>query len=407
MPASTEQPQTIADPSIHAILPPKGRDLRLDFFRGIANWWIFLDHIPNNVVNWVTPRNYGFSDAADLFVFISGYTASFVYAQMMIDKGFIVGATRLWKRVWQLYVAHVMLFVIYIAAIGYVALRYSDVDLINEFNVAGLIENPIQTLSQGLLLKFKPVNLDVLPLYIVLMGFFPPVLWCMLRRPDLTMLASLALYLVARQMGWNLPAYPQGTWYFNPYAWQLLFIFGAWFALGGALEARSLIRSKWLLYAGIAYMVFAFVMTFAEKYSMFGSMLPAWLHDAFIPNDKTNLAPYRFLHFIIIAFLITRFIPKDWWVLETKWVDPVMKCGQQSLQVFCVGVFLSFIAHFLLTLSYGTIWAQMGASFGGIAILCAFAYYGNWSKQQDKPAKKVPPSSGTQAPRKASAMPAE
>lgn len=376
---------------IHAILPPKGRDLRLDFFRGIANWWIFLDHIPNNVVNWITPRNYGFSDAADLFVFISGYTASFVYAQMMIDKGFIVGATRLWKRVWQLYVAHVMLFVIYIASIGWVALRFHDVDIINEFNVAGLVDNPIQTLTQGLLLKFKPLNLDVLPLYIVLMGLFPPVLWCMLRRPDLTMLASLVLYFTARQFGWNLAAYPAGTWYFNPYTWQLLFVFGAWFALGGALESRSVIRSKWLLYLGVVYMVFALFMTMAETFKGFGAMLPQWLHDAFIPNDKTNMAPYRVLHFIIIAFFMTRFIPKNWAPLEWKIFDPIIKCGQQSLQVFCVGIFLSFMAHFLLTISSGSFFTQLLVSVAGIAILCGFAYYGNWSKQQDKPARKTPP----------------
>src|ERR1700745_2215593 len=102
---------------IYAILPPKGRDLRLDLFCGVAIWAIFLDHIPNNVVNWITTRNYGFSDAADLFVFISGYTASFVYARMMMERGFIIGSTRLMKRVWQLYVAHVFLFVIYIASI--------------------------------------------------------------------------------------------------------------------------------------------------------------------------------------------------------------------------------------------------------------------------------------------------
>ncbi len=93
----------------------------------------------------------------------------------MIERGFIVGATRLTKRVWQLYVAHVILFVIYIVSIGYVAQRYSDPDIISEFNVAGLVDNPIETLRQGLLLKFKPVNLDVLPLYIALMGLFPPV----------------------------------------------------------------------------------------------------------------------------------------------------------------------------------------------------------------------------------------
>ena len=111
---------------INATLPEKGRDLRLDLFRGVANWAIFLDHIPDNVVNWITTRNYGFSDAADLFVFISGYTASFVYARMMLERGFIVGATRLTKRVWQLYVAHIILFVIYIASISYLALRFGD-----------------------------------------------------------------------------------------------------------------------------------------------------------------------------------------------------------------------------------------------------------------------------------------
>jgi hypothetical protein len=376
---------------IQATLPAKGRDLRLDLFRGVANWWIFLDHIPHNVVNWVTTRNYGFSDAADLFVFISGYTASFVYAKLMLDRGFIVGSTRLWKRVWQLYVAHVLLFVIYIAAIGWVALRYNDPDIINEFNVAGLVDNPIQTLTEGLLLRFKPVNLDVLPLYIILMGFFPPVLWLMLRKPDLVMLASLALYFAARQFGWNFSAYPAGSWYFNPYTWQLLFVFGAWFALGGAKESQSVIKSRWLLIAGSVYLVFALIMTMAGRFEAFGDLFPKWLYDAFNPNDKTFLAPYRVLHFVVIAFFVTRFVRKDWPGLEWKIFDPLMKCGQQSLQVFCVGVFLSFVAHFILLLSWGTFWAQLGVSIGGIAILTAVAYYGNWSKKQDKPSRPAPP----------------
>ncbi len=376
---------------IHATLPPKGRDLRLDLFRGLANWAIFLDHIPNNVVNWATTRNYGFSDAADLFVFISGYTASFVYAKMMLERGFVVGATRLIKRVWQLYVAHVILFVIYIAAIGYVAQRFHDADIISEFNVAGLIADPIQTLTQGLLLKFKPLNLDVLPLYIVLMALFPPVLWLMLRKPDLTMLASLALYFAARHYGWNLNAFPEGQWYFNPFTWQLLFVFGAWFALGGATSSRWLITSPYVLYFGIAYLLFALVMTMAGRFPAFGEMFPSWLYDAFNPNDKTFLAPYRVLHFVLIAFLVVRFLPKDWPGLEWKVFRPMIKCGQQSLAVFCVGIFLSFVAHFLLTMSSGSLTAQVLVSVVGIAILCGVAYYISWSKQQDKPRPKAAP----------------
>jgi hypothetical protein len=373
---------------IQATLPPKGRDLRLDLFRGIANWAIFLDHIPENVVNWITTRNYGFSDAADLFVFISGYTASFVYARMMLERGFIVGATRLTKRVWQLYVAHIILFVIYIVAIGYVAFRYSDPDIINEFNVAGLAgDNAIETLRQGLLLKFKPVNLDVLPLYIVLMGLFPPVLWMMLRRPGLTMLASIALWLAARHFEWNLPAYPGGSWYFNPYCWQVLLVFGSWCALGGAARSRSFIDAPATLYFCIAYLVFAMIMTMAGKFPGFGSLFPHWLYDTFNPNDKTNLAPYRFVHFAVIVVLVIRFVPKDWAGLEWRIFDPVIVCGQQSLAVFCVGVFLSFVGHFELMLSSGSLFAQIFVSVTGIAIMTIVAYYISWSKRQDKPPK--------------------
>jgi hypothetical protein len=384
---------------INATLPPKGRDLRLDLFRGVANWAIFLDHIPDNVVNWITTRNYGFSDAADLFVFISGYTASFVYARMMLERGFIVGATRLTKRVWQLYVAHVILFVIYVVSIGYVALRYSDPDIINEFNVAGLVDNPIETLRQGLLLKFKPVNLDVLPLYIVLMGLFPPVLWMMLRRPNLTMLASIALWLLARQFGWNLPAYPGGSWYFNPYAWQVLFVFGSWCALGGARANPGFINAPATLYFCIAYLIFALIMTMAGKFPDFGALFPHWLYDTFNPNDKTNLAPYRFIHFAVIVILVIRFVPKDWSGLEWRIFDPLIVCGQQSLAVFCVGVFLSFVGHFELMMSSGSLFAQIFVSVTGIAIMTIVAYYISWSKRQDKSPPK--PAASAAAPAKA------
>lgn len=377
--------------NINATLPDKGRDLRLDLFRGVANWAIFLDHIPDNVVNWLTTRNYGFSDAADLFVFISGYTASFVYARMMLDRGFLVGATRLTKRVWQLYVAHIILFVIYIASISYLALRFGDSEMINEFNVAGLVDNATETLRQGLFLRFKPLNLDVLPLYIVLMGLFPPVLWFMLRKPDLTMVLSIVLWLTARHFGWNLNAYPAGQWYFNPYCWQVLFVFGAWCAMGGARRSMTLINAPITLYLCLGYMLFALVMTMAGRFPAFGGMFPEWLFSAFNPNDKTNLAPYRFIHFVVIVILVIRFVPKEWPGLEWKVFDPLIVCGQQSLAVFCVGVFLSFVGHFELSMSSGSLLAQIFVSIAGIAIMTTVAYYISWSKKQDKPLKPPPP----------------
>jgi len=372
---------------IKAIVAAHGRDARIDLFRGIANWFIFLDHIPDNVVNWITVRNFGFSGAADMFIFISGYAASIVYAKMTVERGFVVGASRIFKRVWQLYAAYVVLFVIYLVTITDVAARYAATDLIYEFNVAGLIDHPMRTLIYGLLLRSRPLNLDILQLYIALMAFFPLALWLMLRKPDLALAGSAALYVAARIFDWNLRSLPDGEWYFNPYCWQLLFVLGAWFAFGGVEKCRPLLKSSMLFYLAVAYLLFALVMTMAGRFPDFGDMLPASLFNAFNPNDKENLAPYRVLHFLAAAFVVTRFMHKDWPGLEWHILGPLIECGQQSLAVFCLGVFLSFAGHFALLLSSGSVLAQILVSVSGIAIMTLAAYYISWSKRQDDPSE--------------------
>jgi hypothetical protein len=370
---------------IKAVLAPNARDARLDLFLGMANWFIFLDHIPHNTVSWITLRNYGFSGAADVFIFISGYTAAIVYANIILERGVVVGVTRVLRRAWQLYAAYVVLFAIYVVAIGDVAARYAAPDIIYEFNVAGLVEEPVRTVAHGLLLQSKALNLDVLQLYVMLMACFPLVLWTMLRKPMLAMAGSLALYLAARQFEWNLSSFPDGNWYFNPFCWQLLFVLGAWCALGGARGRPSILKSPIPVYFGVAYLVFALVMTMAGRFPEFGRMFPGWLFDAFNPNDKTNLAPYRLLHFIVVAFLVTRFVSKDWPGLRWPLLQPIILCGQQSLSVFCVGVFLSFAGHFVLMTGSGSLAEQIFVSVSGIAIMTLVAGYISWSKRQDQP----------------------
>lgn len=373
---------------------PSPRDLRLDLFRGLANWAIFIDHIPNNVVAWLTIRNYGFIDAADLFVFISGYAASVAYVKILAERGFAVAAARTVKRVWQLYAAHVLLFFIYVAAIGYVAQRYTGLDLANQFNIAGLIGNPADTLFQGLILRFKPLNLDVLPLYIVLMAFLPAISWLMLRAPDLAMGASLLLYLGARHFGWNLSAYPTGVWYFNPFAWQLLFVFGSWLAIGGAAKSRRAIGSPSLLYLGGAYLIFSLAMTMASRFPELAGLIPIWLLELFNPNDKTNLAPYRVAHLVIIVLLVARFVPRNWTGLEQKIFQPVVMCGQQSLKVFCVGILLSFAAHVVLAVGSESVWAQILVTAAGLSLMSAVAYCSSWYKKSVHPLTNFVPERG-------------
>jgi hypothetical protein len=368
---------------IKAVVAPNARDTRLDLFLGLAIWFIFLDHIPHNMVSWITLRNYGFSGAADVFIFVSGCTAARVYAKIMLERGVVVGATRVLRRAWQLYAAYIVLFAIYVVAIGDVAARYAAPDIIYEFNVAGLVEEPVRTVAHGLLLQSKALNLDVLQLYVTLMACFPLVLWAMLRKPGLAMAGSVALYLAARQFEWNLPSFPDGSWYFNPFCWQLLFVLGAFCALGGARSGPFIVKSPIPVYVGIAYLVFALVMTMAGRFPEFGRMLPGWLFDAFNPNDEVNLAPYRVLHFMVVAFLVTRLMSKDWRGLQWPIFKPMILCGQQSLSAFCAGVFLSFAGHFFLVTSSGSLAEQIFVSVSGVAILTLVASYISWSKRQD------------------------
>jgi len=374
---------------VDAVFPTKQRDIRLDLFRGLANWAIFLGHIAGSVLSWFTTRNYGFSDGADLFVFISGYTATLVFGQMMVTRGFAIGATRLMRRVWQLYVAHVLLFVFYMTSVHYVAHSFDIPHLMDQFNVARLMEYPVETLSQGLILRLKPLNLDVLPLYIVLMGLFPPVLWLMLRWRNLVMVGSVLLYLAARHFQWNLQAYPAGVWYFNPLTWQLTFVLGAWLVLGGGHTLRFVIRSRLALLLSVGFVIFALLLTLSERIPELQK-----LFEAFIPNDKTNLAPYRVLHLASLTLLVVRFVPIDWPGLRWPLFRPLIKCGQQSLAVFCLGVFLSFVAHLALNAISDGVLAQLFVGVAGLSILTGVAYYRSWSKEVDKRSSEHSDSAG-------------
>ena len=361
------------------------RDTRLYLFLGLANWFIFLNHIPGNMVSWITSRSFGFSGASDAFVFIVGYTAALAYAPIMLERGSIVGVTRVIRRAWQLYAAFVVLFAIYAVSIGDVATRYAAPDILYDFNVTGLLDDPVRTVTHGLLLQSRAPTLDLLQLSVVLMACFPAVLWLMLRVPTVTLAASAALYVAARQFEWTLSAFPDGSWPFNPFCWQLLFVLGAWCALGGATRLSRWFRAPAWTYLGIAYLVFAFAMTLAGRFPGLGDMLPAWLHDGFIPNDKTNLAPYRILHFAIVALFATRLIPKNWRGLTSPISRPLIVCGEQSLPVFCVGVFLSLAAHFVLVTGSGSIVQQIMVSLGGVVLMTLAANYVSWSKRQDRP----------------------
>ncbi|MDH6256167.1 OpgC domain-containing protein [Bradyrhizobium sp. BR13661] len=372
-------------PSVKANLAAFQHDARLYLTLGIANWSVFVDHIPNNVVNLLTLRNFGFSGAADLFVFVVGYGVAIIHGRMALERGYVVAATRIFRRVWRLYAAYVVLFVIYIDTIAYVASQSMAPEIISDYNISGILEHPLRILVQGLVLQEEPLNLDLLQLMIPLMAFFPFALWGLLRRPNLTLAASVALYLAARWFGWTFHAYPDLEWTFNPLCWQMLMVLGGWFAVTG-LSGHALHKISWLRALAGAYLVLAMALTMMRHSPVLSAYLPEFVLNSISPADKENLAPYRVIHFLALAFLATYLIPADHPGLQWKPLLMVIRCGEEWLAVFCIGVFLSLAGHLILITGANLVVMQIGVSLAGFAAMTAVAYYISWSKRQDEPA---------------------
>jgi hypothetical protein len=351
------------------------RDVRLDLFRGIGLWMIFLDHIPHDVVSWLTLRNYGFSDAAEFFVFISGYLAGFIYGPIIKAGHFLSALKRLWKRAMEMYVAHIMLFLIFTAQIARTVRRFDNPLYEDEFNVHNFLEHPDILIGQALTLRYKPVNLDVLPLYITLIATAPFMLWAMVRRPNLTLLASVVLYIFARIFDWNFASYPPGsTWYFNPFAWQMLFIFAAWCGTGGATRIWPIVQSRLALIAALIWILFAFLIVMTWHIAALDALVPKWMIKIIYPIDKTDLDMFRFTHFLALALIVSRYVPHDWAPLKFKWLRPAIMCGRHSLPIFCFGVFLSFAAHWVLMQYTRGVWEQLVVSAVGILTMIGIAW---------------------------------
>ncbi|SDO42127.1 OpgC domain-containing protein [Afipia sp. GAS231] len=370
------------------------RELRLDLFRGLALWLIFIDHLPPNILTWFTIRNYGFSDATEIFIFISGYTAAFVYGRAMLQAGFVVATARILRRVWQIYVAHVFLFTIFLAEISYVATSFENPLYSEEMGIMDFLKQPDVTIVQALLLRFRPVNMDVLPLYIVLMLFLPLILWLMKWKADVALALSALIYVLTWHFDWYLTAYPNGFWFFNPLAWQLLFVFGAWCAMGGAQRMSRLLSSPVTMWICFVYLFAAFCVALTWSVPQLGR-LPRIVEQWMYPIDKTDLDVLRFAHFLALAAITVRFLPRDWPGLKSPWLRPLILCGQHSLEIFCLGVFLAFAGHFVLAEVSGGAAMHLLVSISGILIMWGMAWVISWYKHSaDKGASKTKSAAG-------------
>ena len=362
------------------------RDLRLDFFRGLALFFIYIDHIPNNPLSYFTLQGIGFSDAAEVFIFISGYTAALVYGRTILSRGALLATAQVWRRVWQLYVAHIFLFVIFTAEVSYTLVGLENPLYAEELRVTDFLTEPHIAILNALVLRFQPTFLDILPLYIVLLAVFPVVLLLLRRGMWAALLPALALYVAVQIWGFAPTGYPADQhWFFNPLAWQVLFVIGA--ALGFTRAAgRPHPLPPTRLPAAIAIVVLGACITVALSWRLHGlwDAFPALFVRMIWPVDKTNLGPLRLVNFLALAMVVTHFVRPETSFLHSRAAAFVTVCGRHSLQIFCLGILLSVLAHLVLSEVGRSAGLIAAANIVGIGLMIGTALVLDWYKTSER-----------------------
>lgn len=322
------------------------RDLRLDVFRGLALVMIFINHVPGTVYENFTNRNFGLSDAAEGFVLMSGVAAGLAYSPLLRKAPWWPGIGRVWSRVWMLYLVHLFMtaWALAIAAGAALWLGTSHGLRVNEVQV--LLREPLGFLVGVPLLTHQLGYVNILPMYAVMLFAAPAMLWLALRRPRLLAGLSAALWFLTGLFDWNLPAFPNaGGWFFNPLAWQVIFVTGL--LTGVALrQGRRLVPvRRWAQWLAGAVLLGALLWV---RVPPVGDTLNhlMWLANQngvnrfFTITDKTFVTWPRLIHILALAYLLS-----TWgWVRRAcgaAAAAPLALLGRNALPVFAAGSLLA------------------------------------------------------------------
>jgi hypothetical protein len=357
------------------------RDLRLDFCRGLALWFIFLDHIPENCLSWLTLRNYGFSDVSEIFVFVSGYTCMLAYGAALPRDGWRTVTVRALRRSWEIYTAFLLLVLFYVSLVWIVG---GGQHYLDETNMGYFFREPGPAIVHAVALQYSPVNTDILLTFVLLHLAFPGLLWSMTRAPAATLGASFLLYMMVQIFSWHVPAWPTGELYFNPFAWQFLFVIGAWYSRQRDPRLQAVIQSRVMLAFAIAYLLFGLVVALSWQFMSLDWLVPEQLAKLIYPIDKSHMAPLRLLHFLALAIGVSRLKLSHWRNPIKLLVVAMIRCGENSLAIYCLGVLLAFLAHVVLLEIDAGFAMQLAVSIGGIVLMVIAATLWTWEARLDR-----------------------
>jgi hypothetical protein len=356
------------------------RDPRVDVFRGLALLMIFVDHIPNNTLSLVTIRNFGFSDAAEIFVLLAGFSSMLAYGGVFDRDGANSGLRRILLRLGRLYLFQVGLLLTTLGVVLIWTTHYQMQPTI----VAPILNAPVTGLAHALTLHAVPSYLDILPLYIVLLAAFPLIYVGMRKNFWLTLGVSAALWLAANLGGnLNLPNWIDGkSWTFDPFAWQFLFTLGAALAMVSAAHDGALPRARWLAWLCGAYLGFAFLVS---------APWAAWrlpsLQSLTMPTpDKTHLDALRLLDMLALTYLLLS-SARLRTLAASRPLRLLEACGRHSLEVFATGCILALFGRLLFRTFGSELGMQIAVNAVGLTTMCLV---GLWlERQRHAPLRKT------------------
>ncbi len=379
--------------------PAPRRDPRIDFFRGLALLVMALDHAEElsgkQILSYVTYAPIGISTAAEVFIFLSGFTLGLAYEKVYLQRGYFLLHTRCLARAWQLYVMHIVCLVLTVAAlVGMPWLCGVDSESVP---ITKAIETSNGQLWRFVTLQAQPQYFDILPLYIVFLAFLPPFFILLNGSLAWGLGLSTAIYLavqaaVALGHGNSLPF--AGTMYYNPVAWQFLFVIGMALGIGKRLDTSPpRLASRWLWPALTLLAVVGFWYKFVRLNVLFGWFGDAgYTHGMSIPYDipwidKSTLGPLRLAHFLLATLVVAYLLPAGLTFWRSRLARSVLVCGQHALEVFVAGVVLNYAVAALMQATHG---GRVQMATLGLATVAASVFVGfivAWRKSEPWRAK--------------------
>lgn len=340
----------------------------IDFWRGAVLAIIFVNHIPGNILSNFTPRNYGFSDAAEAFVFMSGLSVVLAYGGGFRREPVFKASWPLARRAVRLYGVHVFLTASALALFGSVAFLTGQDAVLGDHGRSTPFSDPIRGILGIVSLGHQIGYFNILPLYVALLAFAPLLFALALRDRWLMLLASAALYALTRFTGINLPSWPDpGDWYFNPLTWQFMFAAGIFVGL-------SMGDGRLPVHHGIYRLALAFTLASAVVVSNFLGLVPGLVDEAGQHLDwgKTELGVVRIVDFMALAYVLycSGLSAR---LRSTPIYAAVSLLGRNALTVFCAGSLLSAVGQILNEMWISSPLLDVAFVALGLGILCKIA----------------------------------